>query len=295
MLNQYTWGDFALFVLVVVVLYYTVVGLLYYRQELGALFTRKGGGGAQLAGATAGPGAAASGPPSLVRTTSAFVQATPTATESKEVVETPDAGAAQNLPDGQAVAEVTGSLPDSTAAATGLDDGQSAAVPMDSAGGAETDVDTAAEADEQRTEEIDKVDKDLAARVSQLAVEMPTEETEQESSDVIEKNNNESADIETISTFAHVEAETAYSEASVNDGDLLFTFEQPIASSVDVVSVPTEQLFAATSVLDFIAQAQAGNRPALPAAIKETSLANLVADKVAESNAELNDLFGADS
>lgn len=293
MLNQYTWGDFALFAAGLVLVYYAVVGFLYYRDELGSLLTKKGGGGAQLAGAAAGT--AASGPPSLVRTTSAFVQATPTATESKEEVETLEAGAAQNLPDGEPVAAVTGSLPDSTAAATGLDDGQGAAVPMASAGGAETDVDTAAEFDEQRTEEIDTVDKELAARVSQLAVEMPTEETEIESSGVIEKNNNDSGSIETISTFAHVEAETAYSEASVNDGDFLFAFQEPIASPVDVVSVPTEQLFAATSVIEFIAQAQAGNRPALPAAIKETSLANLVADKVAESNAELNDLFGADS
>ena len=298
MLNQYSWGDFALFVLVAVVLYYLVVGFLYYRQELGAFFTRKGGGGAQLAGATAGPGAA-SGPPSLVRTTSAFVAATPTATESKEEVETaePEDGAAQNLPDGQAVAEVIGSLPDSTAAATGQDDGQSAAVPMDSAGGAETEADTAAEYDEQRTEELDEVDTELAARARQLAVEMPTEnsEDETEQSGIIEKNNNESGFIETNSTFTHVEAEPAYEESPVNDTDLLFTFQEPIASPVDVVSVPTEQLFAATSVVEFIAQAQAGNRPVIPAAIKETSLANLVADKTAESTAELNDLFGADS
>lgn len=295
MLKQYSWGDFALFVLVVVVLYYAVVGFLYYRQEIGALFTRKGGGGAQLAGANAGSGAAASGPPSLVRTTSAFVSATPTATESKEAVETPEAGAAQNLPDGQEVAEVTGSLPDSTAAATGLDDGQSAAVPMDSAGGAETETDTAAEYDEQRTEELDTVDTELAARARQLAVEMPTEETEDDSKGVIEKNNNESPPIETISTFSHVESHTAYSEEPVNDTDLLFTFQEPIALPSDVVPVATEQLFTATSVVEFIAQAQAGNRPAVPAALMETTLASRVADKVSESNAELNELFGADS
>lgn len=298
MLNQYTWGDFALFALCLVVLYYVVVGFMFYRNEIGSIFTRKGGGGAQLTGVGpgAGPGAAAAGPPSLVRTTSAFAAATPTATESKAPLEI-DAGAAQNLPDGQAVAEVIGSLPASTAAATGQDDGQSAAVPMDSAGGAETEADTAAEYDEQRTEELDEVDTELAARARQLAVEMPTEESEDETeqSGIIEKNNNESGIIETNSAFAHVEAEPAYIESPVNDTDLLFTFQEPIASPVDVVSVPTEQLFAATSVVEFIAQAQAGNRPAIPAAIKETSLANLVADKTAASTAELNDLFGADS
>ncbi|MFC7670783.1 hypothetical protein ACFQT0_28705 [Hymenobacter humi] len=230
-----------------------------------------------------------------MRTTSAFVSATPTATESKEAVEAPEAGAAQNLPDGQEVAEVTGSLPDSTAAATGLDDGQSAAVPMDSAGGAETETDTAAEYDEQRTEELDTVDTELAARARQLAVEMPTEETEDDSESVIEKNNNESPPIETISTFSHVEAQTAYSEELVNDTDLLFTFQEPIALPADVVPVATEQLFTATSVVEFIAQAQAGNRPAVPAALMETTLASQVADKVAESNAELNALFGANS
>ena len=31
MLSAYSWGQFGLFVLVVVVLYYLVVGLLYYR------------------------------------------------------------------------------------------------------------------------------------------------------------------------------------------------------------------------------------------------------------------------
>lgn len=295
MLNQYTWGDFALFVLVLVVVYYAVVGFMYYRQELGAFFTRKGGGGAQLAGA--GSAAAASGPPSLVRTTSAFVAATPTATESKEPVEAPEnvAGAVQNLPDGQEVAEVTGSLPDSTAAATGQDDGQAAAVPMDSAGGAETETDTAAQYDEQRTEALDEVDTRLAARARQLAVEMPTEETEEEPETIIEKNNNVGTDIETISTVANVEAETAYEQEAANDADLLYSFQEPIASPADVVPVAIEQLFAVTSVLEFIAQAQAGNRPAIPAAIQETSLASLVADRVAESNAELNDLFGADS
>ncbi|MFD2719885.1 hypothetical protein ACFST9_14245 [Hymenobacter monticola] len=293
MLNQYTWGDFALFVLVVVTLYYLVVGFLYYRQELTDFLTRKGRGGAQLAGV--GAASAASVPPSLVRTQSAFVVATPTATESKADVETPEVedGAASNLPDGQEVAEVTGSLPDSTAAATGLDDGESAAVPMDSAGGAETETDTAAEYDEQRTEELDEVDTELAARARQLAAQMPVEETNGEEEGVIEKNNNEIVDIETISTFSHVEAETAYEHGSSTTGDLLYEFQEPIGSTADVLPA-AEQLFSATSVVDFIAQARAGNRPAGPVALNETSLATLIADKVSASNQELNALFGED-
>ncbi len=293
MLNQYTWGDFALFVLVVVTLYYLVVGFLYYRQELTDFLNRKGRGGAQLAGV--GAASAASVPPSLVRTQSAFVVATPTATESKADSETPEVedGAASNLPDGQEVAEVTGSLPDSTAAATGLDDGESAAVPMDSAGGAETETDTAAEYDEQRTEELDEVDNELAARARQLAAQMPVEETDGEDESFIEKSNNETDDIETISTFGHVEAETAYEHGSPTTGDLLYEFQEPIGSTADVLPA-AEQLFSATSVVDFIAQARAGNRPAVPVALNETSLATLIADKVSASNQELNALFGED-
>ena len=295
MLSQYTWGDFALFILVVVVLYYLGVGFLYYRQELSAFLTRKGRGGAQLAAVGAGP--AAANPPSLVRTTSAFAPATPTATEAKAPVEVPEveAGAAQNLPDGQAVAEVTGSLPDSTAAATGQDDGQASAVPMDSAGGAATETDTAAEYDEQRTEELDEVDTDLAARARALAQEMPTDETEAGTSGVIDNNNNESSDIETISTFSHVEPEAAYEQGPVEVGDMLYSFQELIGSPADVVPIVTERLSAVTSVVEFIAQAQAGNRPAVPVAIQETTLASLVADRVAESTQELNELFGADA
>ncbi|GGG59791.1 hypothetical protein [Hymenobacter glacieicola] len=295
MFNQYTWGDFALFVLVLVLVYYAVVGFLYYRQEIGSFFTQKGGGGAQFVGA--GPAAAASGPPPLVRTTSAFVAATPTATESRELVEAPEgvAGAVQNLPDGQAVAEVNGSLPASTAAATGQDDGQAAAVMTGSAGGAETETDTAALDDEQRTEALDEVDKHLAARARQLAMEMPTEKTQVELEKVIEKTNNIGTDIETTSPVYHVEAETAYEQESVNETDMLYSFQKPIASPGDVVPVATEQLFTVTSVVEFIAQAQAGNRPAIPTAIRETTLASLVAGRVAENNAELSALFGADT
>ena len=341
MLEQYTWGDFTLFVFVLVVLYYLVVGFLYYRQELTALLNRKGGGGARLAGT--GPGGASStGPPSLVRTASAFVAATPEATESREEPKAADAGASQNLPQAREVAEVTGSLPDSSAAAKGSDDGDQAAAPMDSAS-AVSKSDAAADYDEHRTEELDEVDTTLAARARQLAAQMPTDGPEAETAveasvatpaattpapaliatpaepleqaagdamparevepadsmlspveSFIEKSNTKGDGIETISIFAGVEAGMDDEPDSVDVADLLYSFDTPIASPADVVGAPAEQLFAVTSVVDFIAQAQSGNRPAVPAAIQATSLASLVADRVAESNEELNSLFGDD-
>ncbi|WP_400194224.1 hypothetical protein [Hymenobacter sp. B81] len=293
MLSQYSWGDFALFVLVLVIIYYAVVGLLYYRQELSAFITRKGRGGAQLAGAGTRPGAtAAAPPPSLVRTTSAFAPVTPTATA--EATPPTAAGAAQSLPEGPPVAEVSGELPESTAAATGFDEGQDAAAPMDGAGEAAYEAEIAAELDEQRTEELDEVDTDLAERARQLAGEMPTEENGLYDEVLIENNNNVPTPIETISRFIHVEAAVAYEPHPASE-DVLYSFEAPIASPTDVVPVPMEQLFTATSVVEFIAQAQAGNRPPVPAAIRETSLASLVADRVAANNEELNSLFGAES
>ena len=101
MLSAYSWGQFGLFVLVAVPLYYLVVGLLYYRAELTARLTP---GKKVVGGQLAGVGGSAVAPPSLVRPTSAFVQATPAATKTRaaaegaDASERPEAGADQNLP-----------------------------------------------------------------------------------------------------------------------------------------------------------------------------------------------------
>ncbi|MDO7854549.1 hypothetical protein [Hymenobacter convexus] len=256
-----------------VVLYYLVVGLLYYRVELTALLTP----GKKMAGAQlAGVGGSAVAPPSLVRPTSAFVKATPGATEVREDAddaERPEAGADQNLP---AAAEplVSGALPDSTGTATGHDESTSDTAPMEASAAAG---DEAQAQDENRTEEADQADEHLAALVRREAHSLPTEPV-------------------TADTAADgvLEPETVQLAPMADSYEPLATFDEPVASRLDIVPVDPPKLVAAASVAEYLTLLQAGQQPAPPVELAGTSLAEQMAQQMALNHAELDDLFGPD-
>ena len=273
MLSAYSWGQFGLFVLVVVVLYYLVVGLLYYRMELTTLLTPgKKTVGAQLAGA----GGSAVAPPSLVRPTSAFVKATPAATEAREEVddaERPEAGADQNLP---AAAEplVSGALPDSTGTATGHDESTSDTAPMEAMAAAGDEAQTL---DENRTEAADQADERLAALVRREAHNLPAEPV-----------------AATAVAGGALEPETVRLPLVADGYEPLATFEEPVASRLDIAPVGLPKLVSAASVAEYLTLLQAGQQPAPPVELAGTSLAEQMAQQMALNHAELDDLFGPD-
>ncbi len=273
MLSAYSWGQFGLFVLVVVVLYYLVVGLLYYRLELTGLLTPgKKMAGAQLAGAA---GSAVT-PPSLVRPTSAFVKATPAATEARaeaDNAESPETGADQNLP---AAAEplVSGALPESTGTATGHDESTSDDTPMDTAA---TAGDAAQALDENRTEEADQADAHLAALVRREAHQLTPD----------------TSDAEAAAAGA-LEPETVQLPLAVASYEPLATFEEPVASRLDIAPVGLPKLVAAASVAEYLTLLQTGQQPTPPVELAGTTLAEQMAQQMALNHAELDDLFGPD-
>lgn len=272
MLSAYSWGQFGLFVLVVVLLYYLVVGLLYYRVELTALLTPgKKMAGAQLAGAG---GVAA--PPSLVRPTSAFVKATPAATEAREEAddaERPEAGADQNLP---AAAEplVSGALPDSTGTATGHDESTGDTAPMEATAAAG---DEAQMQDENRTEEADQADEHLAALVRREAHSLPPK----------------AAAADTAADGV-LEPETVQLPLVADGYEPLATFDEPVASRLDIAPVGLPKLVSAASVAEYLTLLQAGQQPVPPVELAGTTLAEQMAQQMALNHAELDDLFGPD-
>ena len=272
MLSAYSWGQFGLFILVVVVLYYLVVGLLYYRAELSALLTP---GKKAVSGQLAGVGGSTVAPPSLVRPTSAFVKATPGATEARDNAdaERPEAGADQNLP---AAAEplVSGALPDSTGTATGQDESTSDTAPMDATAAAG---DEAQVLDENRTEEADQADEHLAALVRREAHNLPPESV------AADMAANEALEPETVQL------------PLVADGyEPLATFEEPVALRLDIAPVDPPKLVAAASVAEYLTLLQTGQQPAQPVELAGTSLAEQMAQRMALNHAELDDLFGPD-
>lgn len=273
MLSAYSWGQFGLFVLVVVVLYYLVVGLLYYRVEFMARLTpgKKTAGG-QLAGV----GGSAVAPPSLVRPTSAFVKATPAATEAREDAddaERPEAGADQNLP---AAAEplVSGALPDSTGTATGHDESTSDTAPMEATAAAS---DEAQAQDENRNEEADQADEHLAALVRREAHNLPPDSIAAD------------APVE-----GALEPETVQQSLLPVSYEPLATFDEPVASRLDIAPVDPPRLVAAASVAEYLTLLQAGQQPAPPVELAGTTLAGQMAQQMALNHAELDDLFGPD-
>ena len=276
MLSAYSWGQFGLFVLVVVPLYYLVVGLLYYRVEFMALLTpgKKTAGG-QLAGV----GGSAVAPPSLVRPTSAFVQATPAATKARAAAEVadaserPEAGADQNLPTA-AEPLVSGALPDSTGTATGQDESTSETAPMDATAAAG---DEAQVRDENRTEAADHADEHLATLVRREAHNLLPEPV--------------AAD----AAVGGPQGPGTVRLPLVADGyEPLATFDVPVASRLDIAPVDPPKLVAAASVAEYLTLLQAGQQPAPPIELVGTILAQQMAQQMALNHAELDDLFGPD-
>lgn len=275
MLSAYSWGQFGLFVLVVVLLYYLVVVLLYYRAELTALLTP----GKKVAlGQLAGVGGSAA-PPSLVRPTSAFVQATPAATETRaaageaDAAERPEAGADQNLPTATEPL-VGGALPDSTGTATGQDESTSDTAPMDATAAAG---DEAQVLDENRTEAVDEADEHLAALVRREAHKLPTKPA--------------AADAEGNGAL---EPETVQLPLVADGYEPLATFDEPVASRLHIASVDPPKLVAAASVAEYLTLLQTGQQPTPPIELAGTSLAEQMAQQMALNHAELDDLFGPD-
>lgn len=270
MLSQYSWGQFFLFVVLLVILYYVVVGLIFYRDGFSSLLVRKGGGGAQLAGAGAG-----TSPPTLVRSKSAFVQATPAATESSAKEEEPaddlEAGAAQNLPTAAEPA-VSGKLPASSAAASGQSNSLLESTTTDSFDEEATDDDPDAYFEEGNSGELDQAPAQLAERLRQ--------KTHAKSS-VSEKP--------VLDELALV-----YEPGQPDSSEPLATFTEPVASSLDVVPAESEELFSADSITDYIAQLRSGQEPTGPAALAETNLGDMMAKLISQSIDELTDLFGED-
>ncbi|TDN39866.1 hypothetical protein E4631_23175 [Hymenobacter sp. UV11] len=304
MLSQYTWGQFFVFTLVVLVLYYLVVGLMYYRDDFSAFLKGKKPAGA-LAGAGAGVGTSAVAPPSLVRAKSAFVTS-PTATESAPAtVAAPEDGAADNLAEASA-AVVGGELPSSTATATGRDDSTDDGGPMDAASSVAGATDEAVAMDADREEQDDRPNEALAAIIRQKAHEMQPDQTASGSDEGQEDNlpnptakiNTEGVNIETKRTLVDVnsvEPEIVYQPAIADSYEPLADFNMPVASTLDVAPVLEEELFEVDSVADYISQVQAGEKPAAPAALAGTSLAEQLAQFTTSNTDELADLFGNDS
>lgn len=265
MLSAYSWSQFGLFILVLVLLYYLVVGLLYYRQELTVLLTTgKKGLRPQLVGAAATVAA----PPSLVRTTSAFGPAnhTPESQAAQyDVSNRPEAGAAENLPPATEPV-VAGSLLPSTAQATGQDESSSEEDPREVKAAASSALEEAQAQDETRTETVDQADERLAALVRREAHPLPLDEKE-----------------------------IALPDPVVGGYEPLATFDQPVASLLDIITAePAPQLVAAESVSDYIAQLQAGQNPPLPPALQGSCLVEQMAQHLDEYQAELATLFATD-
>lgn len=306
MLSQYTWGQFFLFVVVLLVLYYLVVGLLYYRDELTSMLKGKKPAGPQLAGA--GAGTSAGSPPALVRAKSAFVTS-PTAPGSAAgaaaTAAAPEDGAADNLPEASA-AVVGGELPSSTATATGRDDSTDDEGPMDAASAVAGATDEAAAMDADREEQADRPNEALAAIIRQKAHEMqpdqPADGSDEEDADsaaaVIAKNNTDGANIETKRTLvevSNVEAEIAYQPAFADSYEPLADFNEPVASTSDVAPALEEELYEVDSIAAYILQVQAGERPPVPVALAGTDLAEQLAQLTSTNADELGDLLGAEA
>lgn len=289
MLSQYTWGQFFEFVAIALVLYYLVIGFVYYRNDLGSLLKRKGDG--QLSGAATGGGTAA--PASLVRTTSAFAPIAAPAVGDTQTTTAPPAppvlqdeeGAAKNLA-APAAAIVGGSLPNSTAAATGSDKNVDDAAPMDSA----VVGDEAALADEQRAIELDEADAELVKLLHQASVTMPIDEPSAES--VSEISANDDFVSQNVATLANAESDTAYQALDYPEADPLYLFDESIASPLDALPVGVNQFIPATDILAYIQQVQAGAVPTASAnLLATTSLPDRMKELQQQFTGELDALF----
>ena len=303
MLSHYTWGQFLLFVVVLVGLYYLGVGLLYYREELTALLRGR------ATASRPGPGATEA-PPALVRTASAFAAPGPAPAVAKErVSELETGGAADNLPE-PATPLVAGTLPDSTGA-KGTDEAAAGEVPM------ATEAASAAaqeqHLDEQRVDEqLDEADQALAELIRQAAAPgqqpaAPTEsaapaaaatssDSEAEGNQMfIDSSNNQTIIIETVEATIDVEGEPAYEAALPTEADPLDVFDEPLASPLDLLPAEPTPLVEADSLAAFLAGVQRDAQLPVPAELLGTSLAAQMADLTRQNQQELLALFGQEA
>lgn len=283
MLSQYSWGQFFEFIAVALVLYYLVIGFVYYRNDLSSLSKRKGGSQATT-GTTVAP------PASLVRTTSAFVPlpapATSAAQPTTAAVLQDEEGATKNLPV-PTVAAVAGTLPDSTAAATGLDNNLDNAAPMDTA--VITAGDEAALADEQRDIELDEADAELVKLLHQTAVAVPTIEPDAENISEISTNGDPVS--QKLATLANAESDTAYQALDYPEAEPLYLFDEAIASPPDVRPIGVNQFIPATDILAYIQQVRAGTEPTTSVSLLATSLPDRMKELQQRFSGELDELF----
>lgn len=302
MLSQYTWGQFALFALVLTAIYYLAVGLLYYRNELTALL-RPGTKSAGLQPAAARVG---EGPAPLVRTSSAFappvaVKVTPVAAEAEQ----PADGAADNLPEALAPA-VSGTLPESTAMATGQDDSPEESGPMAAAAAVEGATDAEQELDERREEDLDEVNEELAAFIREAAQPTGAGAGETTAGDVpmaklpagedalapLEIDDSTSPSIEMNDAGEAAATEVAYQQSEAEEFDPFAAFNEPVASPLDLIPASPTRLVEADSLAAFLAQVQGGQQPAVPAELVGTTLAERMAGLNKANDLELAQRLG---
>ena len=284
MFAEYSWGQFALFALVLVGVYYLIIGLLYYRDEMGALYQKKPA--IELVGVPAAGRGASSGSP-LVRPSSVFAPK-PAAPTTAEVTES-----AADTPQEPAV---VGTLPDSTAAATGNDEISEEAAPAATVDLAEAEAEQEALLDEQRVEELDVPNTALAAAIARKAA------AEKEISN--ENFTKATTDENPLPIFTSKEdnapSVAAYEESTSESNQPLFIgFDSvPGAATLDL-STDVAKLPSAASVADYIASVrsqrpEAQAAPVAPAALVGTSLVDQMASKQNSNMAVLNNLFGDD-
>ena len=283
MLAQYSWGQFALFALVLAGVYYLIIGLLYYRDEMGALFSKKGAA-VQLVGVPSG-GRGAAAPSPLVRPSSVFAPVPAAAPETTQ----PAADAPQ-------VPVVIGSLPDSTAAATGLDEVVEDDAPTATVDLAEAEADQEQLLDEQRVEELDVPDSGLAAAIARRALT--------EKGNLSENFTKSATDEESFSTFTSMgdtePSAAAYEESTSESTQPLFIGFDPVPSAVTLdLSTDVAKLPSAASVAEYIASVrgqrpEAQAAPVAPLALVGTNLVDQMASKQNTNMAVLNNLFGPD-
>jgi hypothetical protein len=285
MLSQYSWGQFFIFVLVLLIAYYGYVGMVYWRKELGSLLSGKKATRPQQVGP-----ATASGPAPLVRTTSVFAAA-PVVDEAAE--SEPTAGAAANLAE-PSEPVVSGSLPSSTATATGNDAGQESSAPMETAASLVDAASTEQQQDETRVNELDEVDDNLVALLNNPAYQMPADsDSDNEDSASTVATENETSPIE--SNEVSSDFSTAVYSTDENDfSDPLATLDFMFASPMDIVPASPESLPEAESLANFLKQVQSGQKPKVPAELVGTTLVEQFAEMTRQHNQELVDLFRSD-
>jgi hypothetical protein len=271
MFSKYSWGDFGLFVLVLVALYYIFVVALFFRPQVAALMAGK-----KLvpagAGATPAPrkSRAAAAEDDLVSTSSAYPSAPDEASTETS------AGAAENLTSGQEEL-VKGSLPDSVAA-TG-DNG----APDETAASESTTGSMTTETHQYEEEQY-----------PEIALDEVSEETKKllRAVSSIEKGTKDGNISESTPTFVDTETDIAYEAAAQPYGNELEDFSVPVTSSLNIVSEQSA-VFNADEMSAFLTELQDGPPDTIPSKFADTTLGIVeeFGQRQAAAAAALDDMF----